>query len=285
MQRFPMFDELEHINRRPAVFEFYTAASLWAEEYRSRKMLAYHLKDDVDLSSRNIGFIDRSSSWMVDHFRLRPGKTVCDFGCGPGFYASRLARSGAHVTGLDFSKNSIRYACEKAAEAGQEINYVQADYLSYDPTEKFDLITMIMCDFCALSPAQRKVLLAKINGCLKEDGAVLLDVYSMTAFDEREEASFYEKNQLDQFWFEGDYYCFVNTFKYASEAVVLDKYSLFTEDGARETVYNWLQYFSPESLKDELSAAGFATRQVFNDVSGSAYSQQHSEFAVVAEKL
>ena len=280
-----MFDELEHINRRPDVFETYTAASLWTDEYRSRKMLAYHLKEDVDLSSRNIGFIDRSSSWIVDHFRLRPGKTVCDFGCGPGLYPSRLARSGAHVTGLDFSKNSIRYARGKAAEAGQEINYVQADYLSYDPTEKFDLITMIMCDFCALSPVQRKVLLAKFNECLKADGSILLDVYSMTAFAEREEVSFYEKNQLDQFWFADDYYCFVNTFKYESDAVVLDKYSLFKEDGTGETVHNWLQYFSPESLKDELSAAGFAMRHVFNDVSGSAYSQQQLEFAVVAEKL
>ncbi len=68
-----MFDELEHINRRPDVFETCTAASLWTDEYRSRKMLAYHLKEDVDLSSRNIGFIDRSSSWMVDNFVL----TIC----------------------------------------------------------------------------------------------------------------------------------------------------------------------------------------------------------------
>lgn len=280
-----MFAKLEEINKKPDVFAFYTAESLWADEYRSKQMLTFHLDESVDLSSRSIDFINKSSSWIVDHFQLGPSRSVCDFGCGPGLYTSRFAESGAQVTGLDFSGNSIRYAREQAANAQQVINYIQVNYLDFDPREKFDLITMIMCDFCALSPAQRKALLKKFNECLKEDGAILLDVHSTAAYAEREEISFYEKNHLNQFWSGSIYYCFVSKFNYDLECVSLDKYNIFTENGKHEQIYNWLQYFSPKSLAEELFSAGFSVKQIFNDVSGSPFSEQHQEFAIVAEKV
>ena len=276
-----MFDKLEEINRKPEAFDLYTAESLWADEYRSKNMLAFHLDEIIDVSSRNIEFIDRSSSWIVDHFQLGPGKAVCDAGCGPGLYASRLARSGAEITGLDFSENSIRYAEEQAVNSKQKINYIHVNYLEFEPRERYDLITMIMCDFCALSSAQRRSLLSKFHEWLKEGGAILLDVYSMDAYAKREESASYEKNHLNQFWCEDDYYCFVNTFKYDDKAVVLDKYSIFQKNGRSETIYNWLQYFSPESLAEEMSEAGFTVREIFRDVAGCAHSDQHPEFAVV----
>ena len=56
-----MYESLEKINRRPKPFEFYTAADLWTDEHTAKQMLSYHLNDDVDLSSRNSRFIDRST--------------------------------------------------------------------------------------------------------------------------------------------------------------------------------------------------------------------------------
>ena len=276
-----MFGKLKEINRKPEIFELYTADSLWVDEYRSKQMLDFHLNENIDLSSRKIEFINHSSSWIIDHFQLGRGKSVCDFGCGPGLYASRLAKSGAKVTGLDFSENSIRYAEEQAENSKNEINYIHVNYLEFEPEEQYNLIIMIMCDFCVLSPAQRGILLNKFQECLKDDGAILLDVYSMAAYAAREEYSLYEKNQLSHFWCEDDYYCFVNIFKYDDAAVVLDKYTIFQENGKAETVYNWLQYFSPESLAEELSEAGFTVTQIYKDVAGRPYSEQHSEFAVV----
>ncbi|MEM8582133.1 MAG: class I SAM-dependent methyltransferase, partial [Pseudomonadota bacterium] len=166
----------------------------------------------------------------------------------------------------------------------QTIDYIQTDYLEFQPRGKFDMITMIMCDYCALSPVQRKVLLGTFHKCLNETGAVLLDVYSMNAFSAREEACFYERNQLNHFWSADEYYCFVNTFKYESHAVMLDKYSIFQMNGKVETVFNWLQYFSPQSLKKELLEAGFIVENVFKDVAGNAFSEHGPEFAVVARK-
>ena len=279
-----MFEELEKINAKPGVFELYTAEALWADDHRSRQMLRLHLDGNIDVSSRSTHFVERSSTWMIDRFDLGPGKAVCDFGCGPGLYTSRLASSGARVTGIDFSPRSIRYAREQAEHTEQTISYVHGNYLTFSTNERFDLITMIMCDFCALSPAQRRKLMAIWHGCLKDGGAILLDVYSIAAYAERDEAQSCEKNQLDHFWHADDYYAFVNTFKYDDDAVVLDQYTIFPERGPSETVYNWLQYFSVQSLTEELADAGFQVDAVYRNVAGEAFLEDHSEFAVVARK-
>jgi hypothetical protein len=66
--------------------------------------------------------------------------------------------------------------------------------------------------------------------------------------------------------------------------VVLDKYTIVEADRTR-TVYNWLQYFSPEDLKREFDESGFAIEEFFSDVAGSSYDSQTNEFAVIAKKL
>lgn len=96
-------------------------------------------------------------------------------------------------------------------------------------------------------------MLDKFHTFLEPGGCVLLDVYSMNAFNQRQEAAAYEANMLNGFWSPNNYYGFRNTFKYESEKVVLDKYSIIEADRKR-VVYNWLQYFSPEDLIKRLEA-------------------------------
>ncbi|HQC18592.1 MAG TPA: class I SAM-dependent methyltransferase, partial [Smithella sp.] len=157
-------------------------------------------------------------------------------------------------------------------------------YLDFETDERFDLILMIMCDFCALSPAQRKTMLAKFHRLLEPAGSVLLDVYSLNAFNEREEKALYEPNLLDGFWSPDKYYGFLNTFKYEKEKVVLDQYTIIEAERTR-TIYNWLQYFSPEDVEREFSACGFAIENYYADVAGTPFSAQSREFAIIARKL
>ena len=278
------FNQLEAINRKPVLYEAYTADSLWADAHRSKQMLAFHLDEDIDISSRKLKFIDKSVAWMASEFSLGTRSRICDFGCGPGLYTSRFARLGAAVTGIDFSASSIGYAKTQAASLGLDIAYIHANYLDANLPGSYDLITMIMCDFCALSKNQRGRLLGIFRETLADGGKVILDVYSASAFEKKEETRSFEKNQLGHFWFEEEYYGFLNTFKYPQCRVILDKYSLFTESGRTETVYNWLQHYDPDSLKRELAASGFTVKSVYSDVAGGVYDPAHSEFAVVIEK-
>lgn len=279
-----MFKELEKINNRPRPFEFYTASELWTNEYTAKQMLQYHLNESIDVSSRRAEFIDRSVEWIVSRFGVESTTTVADFGCGPGLYAKRLAEAGAQVTGIDFSENSLKYAKEVADQEGLNIDYINENYLNVETSKRFDLIIMIMCDFCALSPKQRKTLLAKFASFLKPGGFVLLDVYSLNMFGQKEESATYELNQLNGFWSPEDYYCFVNTFKYLEEKVTLDKYTI-VEASRTRVVYNWLQYFSPETLEKEFAESGFTVEKFYSDVAGTPFSPESTEFAVVATLL
>jgi len=278
-----MFEELIEINSRPEPFQFYTADELWANEHTSKQMLEYHLNEAIDVSSRNKSFIERSIEWIVSHFGVDDKTSIADFGCGPGLYTTRLAEQGATVTGIDFSENSIEYAKQVAEQKGLEISYLHTNYLEFETTHRFDLITMIMCDFCALSPDQRKIMLSKFSSLLTPGGAVLLDVYSLNSFNQQEESATYELNQLNGFWSHEDYYCFVNTFKYDKEKVTLDKYTIIDESQKR-VIYNWLQYFSKESLSEEFEKNGFKIESFYSNVAGETFDSEASEFALVAKK-
>jgi len=278
-----MFNELSAINTKPEPFEFYTAAELWTNEHTSEKMLEYHLNESVDAASRNHAFINRSSEWIINKFNLNVNSKVIDFGCGPGLYTSRFAKCGAEVTGIDFSKRSLNYAQKEADNKNFKINYIHTNYLEYEPNEKYDLITMIMCDFTVLSPAQRKVLLTKFYKLLKPGGSILLDVYSNNFYNLKQEQAVYEFNMLNNFWSINDYYCFLNTFKYENEKLVLDMYTIYDKSGKR-CVYNWLQCFSEQSIKKEFDENNLAITELYSNVSGDTYSSEGSEFAIVAHK-
>ncbi len=75
----------------------------------------------------------------------------------------------------------------------------------------------------------------------------------------------------------------MNTFKYEEEKVVLDKYTIIEASRTR-TVYNWLQYFSPETLDREFVECGFTVEEYYSDVAGSPFDSKTKEFAVVAKK-
>jgi 2-polyprenyl-3-methyl-5-hydroxy-6-metoxy-1,4-benzoquinol methylase len=278
-----MFDQIEEINSRPKPFEFYTAERLWTDEHTSKKMLEYHLNETIDLASRRKEFITKSVHWIVSYFHVGKDTSIADFGCGPGLYTTPFAETMADVTGIDFSHRSIQYAKRIADQKALNISYFQQNYLDFDTKKRFDLITMIFCDYCALSYAQRKTLLAKFNKFLKPGGSVLLDVHSLNSFNNRNEAAIYERNQLDNFWSPDNYYGFLNTFKYDKEKITLDKYTIVEKTRTR-VVYNWLQYFSLDSLKAEFDETGFEVVDLFSNVTGSEFYPESPDIAIVAKK-
>lgn len=82
-----------------------------------------------------------------EFWREIEGKTVIDFGCGPGIEAVEMARRGARkVIGLDIQEEWLRQALERATEAGVSDRCTfgattdeRADVIvSFDAFEHFD---------------------------------------------------------------------------------------------------------------------------------------------------
>lgn len=276
-----MYHRLRNALKRPRPFEFYTATELWADPHISQQMLKYHLDNNTELASRNCAFVDRSVAWMIDQFGIGRDTRICDLGCGPGLYTLRLARAGAAVTGVDFSDNSILYARESAASQGLAINYFHADYLEDIPDGPFDLITMIYCDFCVLSPRQRNSLLERVRNRLSPRGAFFLDVCSLHLYETTAESMSLEEHTNGGFWSDKPHYVLNKTFLYPKESLILHKHTVLQAARTRE-IFNWLQCYDLKSLKLEFSEAGFGIDRYFGNVAGDLWQSESQEIAVIA---
>ena len=276
-----IYEALTEAIARPALFDAYTADELWTDPHMAERMLGFHLDGVSGLSSRPFPVIDASVRWLVERFALGAGSRVLDLGCGPGLYAARLAACGADVTGVDFSNRSLAWARAEADRTGVPVRYVLGSYLDALPEGSYDLVTLIMCDYCALSPVQRSALLARIRGVLAPGGRFVFDVYSMKAYDARDERVECARDLLGGFFSAEPYVGVLARFRYDTEAVSLDKYTIVQPTGSR-VLLNWLAHFDGTVLAQELEAAGFRVQELVGDLAGGALSDAAPEFGVVA---
>ncbi len=91
----------------------------------------------------------------------------------------------------------------------------------------------------------------------------------------------YGRRLMDGFWAPGDYFGFLTTYLYDQEKLALDRY-LIVEHERRREVFNWLQYFAPETITAELRANGFSVEEIVDVLSGAAARPEPGEFAVIA---
>jgi 2-polyprenyl-3-methyl-5-hydroxy-6-metoxy-1,4-benzoquinol methylase len=276
-----MYDMLRKLASRPDPYSLMTIKELWTRPHIARQMLAYHLDQDNFLASRPIAVIEEIVDWLDGELSLA-GKRICDLGCGPGLYSTRLAERGAKVTGVDFSATAIAYAESRLSSTGPGPRYLVADYLEDELPTGFDVVTLIYYDYCALSPADRHALLHRIRSMLNSGGKLVLDVLTDSAFSQLSEQLSIEERLMDGFWSESDYVGIHRTWVYQGQALSLDHYAIVERSGHWQ-VLNWMQYFSSERLVGELEEAGFSVRSLTGSLAGEVLTNASSEIGVIAE--
>jgi SAM-dependent methyltransferase len=278
-----MFSALREHLARPPLFSVYSADKLWTDDHVSSQMLQHHLDPSSDVASRNHDFIRRAGHWMVDQFGLieRP---VLDLGCGPGLYAHELARLGAKVMGLDFSRRSIEFAKARAQEESLSATFEVADYRTYDTDKSFDLICLVYGDYGVLAPEQRRRLLQRAQQWLEPGGVIVLDVFGALHLSSVREASTIEAHLGGGFWSPNPHFVLTTRFRYEDAGAYLDRF-LVVEEERQWEVFNWLQCFDRERLQAELTEVGLEVSAWLGSVAGDPFDTESPEFAVVARKL
>jgi ubiquinone/menaquinone biosynthesis C-methylase UbiE len=71
--------------------------------------------------------ISAMGALVVERSGVEPGMEVLDVACGAGNATIPAARTGARVTGLDFSPDLLATARERAADAMVEVTWVEGD--------------------------------------------------------------------------------------------------------------------------------------------------------------
>jgi SAM-dependent methyltransferase len=266
MEPTSIFQAIQAFSAKEPAFERYTSPILWNDPWISRQMLKAHLDPSNDGASRNPEFIAESVDFIATRFGAGQACRIADFGCGPGLYASALARRGACLTGIDLSENSIAYARERARENGLAINYVLGDYLETPLKIQADLALLIWCDFGALSPENGARLLANIKASLKPGGRLFLDVFSLEHLRERRETR--EWSFHDGGFMSGKPHAqLFELLAYPRESAFLEKYLVLEEERSFR-IDVWNRCFSPESLAETLAGSGFEVEELYADARG-----------------
>jgi SAM-dependent methyltransferase len=275
-----LYEMLKKLAVRPRPYSSMTTRELWTRPHIARQMLAYHLDQDTPLASRPIAVVETMVDWLDSELGLA-GKRVCDLGCGPGLYSVRFAERGAEVTGVDFSATSIAYAQSQVSTSGAKVDYLVADYLQDDLPAGFDIVTLIYYDYCALSPADRGALLRRIRSMLNPGGCLVMDVLAEGAFAGLREQLCLEEQLMGGFWSDSDYVGIHRTWLYPEQCLSLDHYAI-VEPSCHWEIFNWLQFFSPSGLVEELIEAGYATPTLTGSLAGEALTTDSSEIGVIA---
>lgn len=264
-----MYSKLEKYLLKPALYAPSTG-KFWDDKHISKGMLEAHLRPELNSATRKHEFVDKSVNWISDIAPPSQYKSLLDLGCGPGLYAERFSNAGYSVTGVDFSKRSIAYAKEQSLLHQSNIDYHYQNYLTIDYTEKFDIITLIYCDYASLSITDRLILLEKVYQALKPNGKFILDVFTpRMRNDESQSWQYYDDGG---FWCEKSHICLESTYQYDDEdetelrqCIVLTKQTV--------DCYNiWDHFFTKEKLLAEMQPLGFRAFEFYDDIAGKEFS-------------
>jgi len=175
---------LDLINRTPIPEPWTEGYKIpWDDPAFSERMLQEHLTQEHDAASRRFEKIDAHVAWI--HRELLEGRPtrILDLGCGPGLYASRLARLGHTCVGIDFSPASIAYARHSAAKDGLQCTYLHQDMRSAAYGTGFGLVMLIYGEFNAFRPTDAEHILRKAFHALAEGGLLLLEVSTFASLE------------------------------------------------------------------------------------------------------
>jgi SAM-dependent methyltransferase len=153
----------------------------WHEPGFSQRMLREHLSQDHDAASRRQATIEKHVNWIHTQVLDRRAASVLDLGCGPGLYASRLARLGHTVTGIDYSPASIAYAREQAAAENLNCTFVHSDIRQADFGSGHDLAMLIYGELNVFRRPDAEAILRKVRAALKPGGSLLLEPHTFEA--------------------------------------------------------------------------------------------------------
>ena len=252
-----------------------SSEKFWDDEHISLGMLNAHLNRDIDSASRNHTFIKDSVNWISS--LISKGSDLLDLGCGPGLYTKPLAEAGHRVTGMDLSKRSIEYAIS----VDSKTEYIYSDYLRLNETNRYDLITLIYCDYAAFTPKERSIVIKNVYAALKPGGRFILDVFSETYFQKKENVRKWSFHETEGFWSNEPYLLLSATYLYDQGTVSVDKYIVIKKNCIK-TYLIWDTAFTIEKLKAELLP--LTIEGVYADVAGTPYFPESEIICVVATK-
>ncbi len=140
--------------------------------------------------------------------------------------------------------------------------------------ESFDAIILVYLDLGTFSPTDLERVSTRVRRWLAPGGIFVFDVMTPRARaggEKRRDWGVAERG----FWADEPHAWLTRTLRYEPGPTYLDEHTVITSDGIRRYRV-WERCFTPETISDELAAAGLTVRSVYGDLTGTPYVPQTS---------
>jgi SAM-dependent methyltransferase len=136
---------------------------------------------DSEFSSGKWNFIDNTAGDCVYSYLERYARkgNILDLGCGPGNTATELAANAyRRYVGVDISAAALAKAAGRTEACGRtgKNRFVRADFLSYEPAERFNVI-LFRESLYHVPVGQVRPILAKYSCHLARDGVFVVRMF------------------------------------------------------------------------------------------------------------
>lgn len=274
---------LSKVIERPELFSHGDRQNFWDDEHISKNMLEAHLMRDSDAGSRKYETIKNICKWIVETLELEKGMKLIDLGCGPGLYCEELYNYGLDITGVDYSKRSIDYAKNHAEECKMDISYFYKNYLTLDYENEFDVAILVYYDFSCFTEADTKKLLEVIYRLLKKGGCFVFDVQTPNKEGLEKEVKTWSIEK-GGFWNPNNHIELYQKLYFPDYYAEMEQYIIIDEDGNMDEFRLWELHYYLKDLEALMKEAGFTIEGVYNDLTGTPYSDDSSAMGLIVRK-
>lgn len=236
----------------------------WDDPDFSRRMLENHLSQEHDWASRRQEIITKHTTYITKHLNL--GARILDMGCGPGLYTQRLAESGFHCVGVDFSPASIEYAKQQAISSSLDIDYVLRDIREYRNDTPFDCIYMTFGEFNVFTRQDGAAIVENCSRMLRKGGTFILEAHTYEAVREIGTAPAAWQRVASGLFSENPYLCLQENTWNIEDSSALSRYFIIDAASAIVQQYaSFTQAYTFDEYSGMLDMAGFRTMQALRE--------------------
>lgn len=280
------------IKKLPAIFSRAIPPEPWAEGDNipwhdpafSARMLREHLSQAHDAASRREETIERQVAWIHKALLEERATRILDLGCGPGLYASRLARLGHTCTGIDYSPASIAYARERSAEEYSDCQYELLDIRSGAYGQDFGLAMLIFGELNVFPQETAAAILREMRASLIDGGTLLLEPHSFAAIHEmgEQKPSWYTAKQ--GVFADEPYLCLTEHFWHERIRATTTRHHVIEASGAVTRYAQTMQAYTEDEYRALLTTCGFEQIKIHPSLAGENGPVQKGLCAVTARK-
>lgn len=257
----------------------------WNEPEFSQRMLKEHLAQAHDAASRRFEIIDKHVSWIHQTVLAGQPTRILDLGCGPGLYASRLARLGHECVGIDFSPASIAYARENARAENLCCSYRHEDIRSADYGTGYGLVMQIFGEINVFSPDDVRKILVKARQALADNGLLLLEPHTLKCVRRIGEQPRSWHSSESGLFSERPHLYLQESFWNAERQVTTERYFIIDATTGHVTRHaSSMQAYTDEGYRSLLADCGFGDEVFYESLGGPADGTLNDLFAIVARK-